>query len=370
MTRSGCPPSNTPSAPEPTRGRPPRQNIVRYRAQLRRLGFGHDQRRSVATTDPEFFRWTQWIFTQLFEAWYDETSSRARPISALVEEFEAGTRPTPDGRAVGRADPRRAASGAGRIPAGLHRLGAGELVPGLGTVLSNEEVTPEGRSAIGNYPGVPAEPAAVDDADHRLRRPAAGRPGPAGLARSVKAMQRNWIGRSYGARLELPDHRRGRAARRPCRSRSRDRGLHHPARTPCSARPTWCWRRSTRWWTSSPRRAGRRAPIRGGPAARQTPVEAVAGYRREASMKSDLDRQENKEKTGVFTGAYAVNPANGARATRFYCRLRADGLRHRRDHGRARAGRQGLGLRHRVRLADHPHGAAAGRSPRRRGLHR
>src|SRR6478752_442039 len=67
-------------------------NITRYRAQLRRLGFGHDQRRSVATTDPEFFRWTQWIFTQLFEAWYDDSVGRARPISALIEQFESGER--------------------------------------------------------------------------------------------------------------------------------------------------------------------------------------------------------------------------------------------------------------------------------------
>ena len=57
-------------------------NITRYRAQLRRLGFAHDQRRSVATTDPEFFRWTQWIFTQLFEAWYDESTATARARSA------------------------------------------------------------------------------------------------------------------------------------------------------------------------------------------------------------------------------------------------------------------------------------------------
>ena len=70
------------------------ENIVRYRAQLRRLGLRLEQRRSVETTDPKFFRWTQWIFTQLFQAWYDESAQRARPIQALIEEFEAGGRRT------------------------------------------------------------------------------------------------------------------------------------------------------------------------------------------------------------------------------------------------------------------------------------
>ena len=66
------------------------ENITRYRAQLRRLGFGHDQRRSVATTDPEFFRWTQWIFTQLFEAWYDDSR---RPGPADQRAGRASSRP-------------------------------------------------------------------------------------------------------------------------------------------------------------------------------------------------------------------------------------------------------------------------------------
>src|SRR3712207_4968247 len=73
-------------------------NVARYRAQLRRLGLAHDDRRSVATTDPEFYRWTQWIFLQMFNSWYDPQRRRARPVAELVEEFAAGTRPTPDGR--------------------------------------------------------------------------------------------------------------------------------------------------------------------------------------------------------------------------------------------------------------------------------
>ena len=254
------------------------ENIARYRAQLRRLGFAHDQRRSVATTDPEFFRWTQWIFTQLFEAWYDDDASVARPISALVDEFEAGTRPTPDGRAWAEL-----------THAEQHQVLAGYRLayideapvnwcPGLGTVLSNEEVTPDGRSAIGNFPVFRRNlrqwmmritayaDRLLDDLD-RLDWP-----------ESVKAMQRNWIGRSYGARVQLPGRRRRRAARR----RRCDRGLHHPPGHPVRRDLHGAGARSTRWSTRSPPRTGRRAPTPAGPAARDTPAEAVAGYRREA----------------------------------------------------------------------------------------
>ncbi len=68
------------------------QNIERYLGQIRRLGLGHDERRRVATTDVDFYRWTQWIFLQIYNAWFDADQGRARRISELVEEFAAGTR--------------------------------------------------------------------------------------------------------------------------------------------------------------------------------------------------------------------------------------------------------------------------------------
>ncbi len=74
-------------------------NIERYRAQLRRLGMGYDDRRSVATIDVDFYRWTQWIFLQIFNSWYDRAAGRARPIDELIAEFAAGTR-THAGRAA------------------------------------------------------------------------------------------------------------------------------------------------------------------------------------------------------------------------------------------------------------------------------
>src|SRR5688572_28087885 len=81
------------------------------RAQLRRLGLAHDPRRSFATIDPEYVRWTQWIFLQIFESWYDPEApgraggtGRARPIAELVAELEAGTREVPDGPAWSELD--------------------------------------------------------------------------------------------------------------------------------------------------------------------------------------------------------------------------------------------------------------------------
>jgi leucyl-tRNA synthetase len=284
-------------------------NIARYRDQLRRLGFAHDQRRSVATTDPGFFRWTQWIFTQLFEAWYDEDAAVARPISTLVEEFAAGTRPTPDGRPwadLSHVEQHRVLAG--------YRLAYIDHAPvnwcpGLGTVLSNEEVTADGRSAIGNYPVFRRNlrqwmmritayaDRLLDDLD-RLDWP-----------ESVKSMQRNWIGRSYGAsitfdvanasRETLPGNESGVIevyTTRPDTLFGATYMVLAPEHPLVDAITTVGWPEGTdERWT-------------GGAA---TPAQAVAEYRLAASRKSDLDRQENKDKTGVFTGAFTTNPATG-----------------------------------------------------------
>ena len=111
--------------------------------------------------------------------------------------------------------------------------------------------------------------------------------------------------------------------------------------------------------------AGARAPGRPGPprwTGGATPAEAVAAYRARPRRKTDLDGRRTSEKTGVFTGAYARTRSTAPDAG-VHRRLRADGLRHRRDHGRPRPGQPGLGLRHRVRPADHPHRAAAADHP-------
>ena len=178
-------------------------NVTRYKAQLRRLGLAHDERRSVATTDVDFYRWTQWIFLRIYGSFYDEEQRRARPIEELEAEFAAGVRPTPDGRPWPELSEVEQ-----RVVIDSFRLAyvseaPVNWCPGLGTVLANEEVTADGRSERGNFPVFRRSlkqwmmritayaDRLVADLD-RLDWPD-----------SVKAMQRNWIGRSEGARVRF-----------------------------------------------------------------------------------------------------------------------------------------------------------------------
>jgi len=176
-------------------------NAAVMRRQLQRLGLGHDWRREILTSDPSFYRWTQWIFLHIFNSWYDPAAGplgRARPVRELIAEFGAGQRPVPGGRdwaAMSAAEQRDVIDG--------HRLAyLGEQVvnwcPGLGTVLADEEVTDEGRSAVGNYP-VYRRPLR----QWLLRITAFAERLLAGLdeldwPENIKRLQRNWIGPSGG----------------------------------------------------------------------------------------------------------------------------------------------------------------------------
>ncbi|GAA3510934.1 leucine--tRNA ligase [Aeromicrobium panaciterrae] len=258
-------------------------NMVNMRRQLRRLGLAHDPRRSFATIDPEFMRWTQWIFIQIFESWYDVEAGRARPISELIEK-------------LGTSDPH---------VIDQHRLAYIDespvnWCPALGTVLSNEEVTPEGRSERGNFPVFPRNlrqwkmritayaDRLIDDLD-RMDWP-----------ESVKLMQRNWIGRSHGAEVSFAVAGSGSRidvfTTRPDTLFGATYVVLAPEHELVASLTADAWPEGvTPSWT-------------GGAA---TPAEAIAGYRAAAASKSDVERQENRDKTGVFTGSYAVNPVNG-----------------------------------------------------------
>jgi leucyl-tRNA synthetase len=173
-------------------------NAAVMRRQLRRLGLGHDRRREFLTSDPSFYRWTQWIFLQIFNSWFDPRRGRARPIAELVAEFASGERPVPGGRPWAELDPAEQ-----RDVVDGHRLAYQDSqvvnwCPGLGTVLADEEVTDEGRSAIGNYP-VHRRPLR----QWLLRITAFAERLLAGLdevdwPENVKRLQRNWIGPSGG----------------------------------------------------------------------------------------------------------------------------------------------------------------------------
>ena len=261
------------------------QNVANMRRQLRRLGLAHDKRRSVSTSDESYYRWTQWIFLQVYNAWYDLDRQKARPISELVDELASGSRATPDGREWSALSAREQ-----RVVVDQHRLAYTteapvNWCPGLGTVLANEEVTADGRSDRGNYPvfkkrmtqwmmRITAYADRLVDDLERLDWPD-----------PIKVMQRHWIGRSEGARVRFDS----------------------------AAGPLEVF--TTRPDTLFGATFMVLAPEHDLVAALTTADQAVAvdAYRRQAASKSDIARQdESRDKTGVFTGSFATNPVTGA----------------------------------------------------------
>ncbi|MFI5757123.1 leucine--tRNA ligase [Streptomyces sp. NPDC051569] len=275
-------------------------NMENMKAQLRRLGLGHDKRRSFATIDAEYYKWTQWIFVQIFNSWYDKDADKARPIDTLVAQFESGERATADGRpwselsAVERAD-----------VLGEYRLAYASdapvnWAPGLGTVLANEEVTSDGRSERGNFPVFKAKlrqwNMRITAYADRLLSDLDGLDWP----EAIKLQQRNWIGRSEGARVGFPVGD-GKTVTVFTTRQDTLFGATYMVLAPehelVEEIVPAAWPEGTHEvWT-------------GGHA---TPAAAVDAYRKQAASKSDVERQaEAKDKTGVFTGAYATNPASG-----------------------------------------------------------
>ncbi|SDE30035.1 leucine--tRNA ligase [Streptomyces griseoaurantiacus] len=281
-------------------------NIENMTSQLRRLGLGHDRRRSFATIDPDYYKWTQWIFLQIFNSWYDEEANKARPISELVAQFESGERPVPGTtRAWSALGETERADVLGRYRLAYASDAPVNWCPGLGTVLANEEVTAEGRSERGNFPVFKSKlrqwnmritayaDRLLDDLDE-LDWPEA-----------IKLQQRNWIGRSEGARVDFPidGERITVFTTRPDTLFGATYMVLAPEHPLVEKFTPAAWPEGTHEvWT-------------GGHA---TPAEAVAAYRAQAASKSDVERQaEAKDKTGVFIGAYATNPVNGERVPVF-----------------------------------------------------
>ena len=238
------------------------KNVARFRQQLDRIGFSYDWSREVNTTDPDYVRWTQWIFLQIYNSWFNPATNRAEPISTYE----------------------------GADPDSVRLAYVAEMpvnwCPELGTVLANEEVV-DGKSEVGGFP--------VERRPMRqwvLRITAFAERLLAGLdtldwPESIKLLQKNWIARSEGAFVDF--------------------ALESGEKlTVYTTRPDTLF--GATYLVLAPEHP-LVAPIT---TAAQKP--SVDGYIKAAATKSERDRQDaSKEKSGVFTGAYAVNPVNNTR---------------------------------------------------------
>ena len=340
------------------------QNIATMRRQLRALGLAHDPRRGPSTADESYYRWTQWIFLKIYNSWYDSDADRARPVEELVEEFRSGARLTPQGLPfddLGGTEQRELIDS--------YRLAFVDespvnWCPGLGTVLANEEVTPDGRSERGNFPvykrplkqwmlGITAYAdrliADLDIVD---------------WPDSIRNMQRNWIGRSTGAYIRFPvegheDLEIEVFTTRPDTVFGATYMVlapEHPLveRDHCQRVAR---RRDLRRLGEQPDRQLEGRVRHGRPARRGgAPLPRVRRRQVRSRTRDRRPRQERRVPRHLCdqSGQRRAHPD-------LRRRLRAHGLRHRRDHGRARPRRTRLGVRRDVRPADRAHGATTRR---------
>lgn len=238
------------------------RNIDNFRRQLKMLGFSYDWDREIATTDHEYVRWTQWIFLQLYNSYYNKELKKARPVSELEEQ----------GLSREEIDQRRLAYVA---------EAAVNWSPDLGTVLANEEVE-EWKSKGHRVERRPLRQWMLRITDYAERL--IDELEPLDWPESIKLLQRNWIGKSEGAEVDFT--------------------LDGETITVYTTRPDTLF--GATYMVLSPEH-----PLVD---TVTTPEQkhAVKQYRAQCASKSDLERTDlSKEKTGVFTGAYAVNPVNG-----------------------------------------------------------
>ena len=297
-------------------------NINRFRAQLQSLGFSYDWDREVDTTDPNYYKWTQWIFLKLYDTWFDESKEKGRPISELIAEFENGSRkpPTGDWKTLSPTNRRELLA--------QYRLAYEAEVPvnwcpGLGTVLANEEVI-DGKSEVGGFP-VERKPMR----QWMLRITAYANRLITGLEKlewsdSLKEMQRNWIGQSEGAEVEFDVA--------TCWMEKGDGRQFHPDNAGFdqsvrvfTTRPDTLFGATYMVFAPEHSMVGSETDNSIVPAAwptgtppewtggHPTPRAAITSYQKWAAGRSDRERQEDTRKTGVFTGIYALNPVNATK---------------------------------------------------------
>jgi leucyl-tRNA synthetase len=237
-----------------------RENVAKFKSQLKRIGFSYDWQREINTTDPRYYRWTQWIFLQIYNSWFNPATNKAEPISTYP-----GKNPD-EVRLAYVAD----------VPV--------NWCPELGTVLANEEVV-DGKSELGGFPVVRRPMRQwmlrITAYAERLLNELGGLDWPEG----IKLLQRNWIGRSEGAEIDFKIDKSDQKVR------------------------VFTTRPDTLYGGTFLVLAPEHSLVDLIVTEEQWP--AVREYRERTARKSDLERADlSKDKTGVFTGAYAINPAN------------------------------------------------------------
>ena len=253
------------------------QNVGRFKAQLKKIGFGYDWSREIATSEPAYYRWTQWIFLKLYKAWFNPATNKAEPIETFIAAHPGEN---PD-----------------RVRLAYVSEAPVNWCPGLGTVLANEEVI-DGKSEVGGFP-VERRPMRqwmlrITSFAQRLIDELDGLDWP----ESIKLLQRNWIGRSEGAEVKFTIEEGDDRMPGSC---SFDYTI-----TVFTTRPDTLFGATYMVLAPEHRIVDEITTEEQWPAVRE--------YRERTARKSDLERTElSKEKTGVFTGAYAVNPVNGER---------------------------------------------------------
>jgi leucyl-tRNA synthetase len=301
-------------------------NIANFTRQIKSLGFSYDWSRELATTDVEYFKWTQWIFLKLYNSWFNPETNRAEPIETLKypEDLIAQTQRNEriDTVGAGRGDKQLqevANTGRALVEILMREYRDSKRLayvseapvnwcPELGTVLANEEVI-DGKSEVGGFPVI-RKPMR----QWMLRITAYAEKLLADLdtidwSDSLKEMQRNWIGRSEGAEVDF----RVAASRQSAASLEQENGGALPRRRYDEDGPV------IRVFTTRPDTLFGATYMVLSPEHKLVPqittaeqTKAVEDYKAYAAGKSDLERTElAKEKTGVFTGAYAINPVNG-----------------------------------------------------------
>ncbi len=271
-------------------------NVARYRTQLDRIGFSFDWDREFRTSDPDYYKWTQWAFLKMFGSWYDNSLQKARPIEDLVKAFEEGgseavNAACSEGKAFTSAQWKAFSEKEKADALMRYRLAyLGESTvnwcPALGTVLANDEVK-DGYSERGGHPVFQKKMT-----QWQLRVSAYAGRLLDGLEKldwtdSLKEMQRNWIGRSEGAEMVFPVE---------CDNRKYDVTIF-TTRADTIFGVTFMVLAPESEWVAKLTSASQKAE--------------VEAYLEQVKKKTERERMAGKAVTGVFSGAYGINPVTG-----------------------------------------------------------